>query len=95
MAYASYLTVVVLLGVYDQDAPEELLLARPNLYRQGRLGLVYKPHSFWITMADALYQSIVIFFLTEGVSECCVDFFLTLKSHQSSCSSQFGDCVVM
>jgi len=54
--------------VYDQDAPEELLLALPHLYRQGRLGLVYKPHSFWITMADSLYQSIVIFFLTEGVS---------------------------
>lgn len=54
--------------MYDQDAPEELLLALPNLYRQGRLGLVYKPHSFWITMADSLYQSIVIFFLTEGVS---------------------------
>lgn len=54
------------IGVYDQDAPEELLLALPNLYRQGRLGLVYKPHSFWITMADSLYQSIVIFFLTEG-----------------------------
>jgi phospholipid-translocating ATPase len=65
----------LLLGVYDQDAPEELLLTRPNLYRQGRLGLVYKPHSFWITMADSLYQSIVIFFLTEGVS---VDFFITL-----------------
>ena len=61
-------TVLWFLGVYDQDAPEELLLALPNLYRQGRLGLVYKPHSFWITMADSLYQSIVIFFLTEGVS---------------------------
>ncbi|KDR21129.1 putative phospholipid-transporting ATPase VD, partial [Zootermopsis nevadensis] len=56
----------LVIGVYDQDAPEDLLLARPNLYRQGRLGLVYKPHSFWITMADSLYQSIVIFFLTEG-----------------------------
>lgn len=63
-------TVLLFLGVYDQDAPEELLLARPSLYRQGRLGLVYKPHSFWITMADSLYQSIVIFFLTEGVSHC-------------------------
>jgi hypothetical protein len=63
-------TALLFLGVYDQDAPEELLLARPYLYRQGRLGLVYKPHSFWITMADSLYQSIVIFFLTEGVSHC-------------------------
>jgi len=61
-------TVLWFLGVYDQDAPEELLLALPSLYRQGRLGLVYKPHSFWITMADSLYQSIVIFFLSEGVS---------------------------
>ena len=61
-------TVLWFLGVYDQDAPEELLLALPYLYRQGRLGLVYKPHSFWITMADSLYQSIVIFFLAEGVS---------------------------
>jgi len=68
-------TVLWFLGVYDQDAPEELLLALPNLYRQGRLGLVYKPHSFWITMADSLYQSIVIFFLTEGVS------FLLLLHH--------------
>jgi hypothetical protein len=75
---ALHATVLVLSGVYDQDAAGELLLARPNLYRQGRLGLVYKPHSFWITMADALYQSIVIFFLTEGVSECCAGFLLTL-----------------
>lgn len=68
MMWPAFRTVLLLLGVYDQDAPEELLLARPNLYRQGRLGLVYKPHSFWITMADSLYQSIVIFFLAEGVS---------------------------
>ncbi|CAG2054143.1 unnamed protein product [Timema podura] len=53
-------------SVYDQDVPEEILLARPSLYRQGRLGSVYKPHSFWITVADALYQSIVIFFISEA-----------------------------
>jgi phospholipid-translocating ATPase len=54
--------------VYDQDAPAELLLSRPALYTQGRLGLVYRPHSFWLTIADAVYQSIVIFFITEAVS---------------------------
>ncbi|KAL0267650.1 UNVERIFIED_CONTAM: hypothetical protein PYX00_009855 [Menopon gallinae] len=54
------------IGVYEQDAPEELLMANPSLYKQGRLGLVYQPHSFWITMADSLYQSIVIFFITLG-----------------------------
>ncbi|KAK7867763.1 hypothetical protein R5R35_002262 [Gryllus longicercus] len=56
----------IAIGVYDQDVPEEILLARPHLYRQGRLGLVYQPHSFWITMADSLYQSIVIFFISEA-----------------------------
>jgi len=71
LSYGLYFIFLFLfLGVYDQDAPEDLLLNRPDLYKQGRLGLVYKPHSFWITMADSLYQSIVIFFLTEGVSEC-------------------------
>ncbi|KAK6617728.1 hypothetical protein RUM43_013956 [Polyplax serrata] len=54
------------IGVYEQDAPEELLMANPSLYSQGRLGLVYQPHSFWISMADSLYQSIVIFFITLG-----------------------------
>ncbi|PSN32447.1 hypothetical protein C0J52_17592, partial [Blattella germanica] len=52
----------------------DLLLTRPYLYRQGRLGSVYKPHSFWITMADSLYQSIVIFFLTEGVRTKLINF---------------------
>ncbi|XP_063240630.1 phospholipid-transporting ATPase VD isoform X2 [Bacillus rossius redtenbacheri] len=56
----------IAIGVYDQDVPQEILLARPGLYRQGRLSLVYKPHSFWITVADALYQSIVIFFISEA-----------------------------
>ncbi|XP_015605416.1 probable phospholipid-transporting ATPase VD isoform X2 [Cephus cinctus] len=54
------------LGIYDQIASDQVLLANPQLYRRGRLGLVYQPHSFWITMADALYQSIVIFFITEA-----------------------------
>jgi hypothetical protein len=55
-------------GVYDQDAPAELLLSKPALYKQGRLSLVYKSYSFWINMADALYQSIVIYFVSLAVS---------------------------
>ncbi|XP_044730312.1 phospholipid-transporting ATPase VB isoform X2 [Chrysoperla carnea] len=54
------------IGVHDRSAPEYLLMMEPYLYREGRLGLVYKPHSFWITMADALYQSIVIFFISQA-----------------------------
>lgn len=55
------------LGIYDQVASEEILMSTPQLYTRGRLGLVYQPHSFWITIADALYQSIIIFFVTEAV----------------------------
>ncbi|XP_014209403.1 probable phospholipid-transporting ATPase VA isoform X2 [Copidosoma floridanum] len=57
----------LILGVYDQIAPANLLIESPRLYERSRLASVYQPHSFWITMADALYQSIVIFFLTEAV----------------------------
>ena len=58
----------LVLGIYNQIAPAKLLLEKPGLYERGRLALVYQPHSFWITMADALYQSIIIFFLSEAVS---------------------------
>ncbi|XP_034945439.1 probable phospholipid-transporting ATPase VA isoform X2 [Chelonus insularis] len=53
-------------GIYDRIASSKILLSYPELYSRGRLGLVYKPHSFWITITDALYQSIVIFFITEA-----------------------------
>lgn len=33
---------------------------------QSRLGLAYRPHSFWIIMLDSLYQSLVIFFIAES-----------------------------
>ncbi|XP_008547483.1 phospholipid-transporting ATPase VD [Microplitis demolitor] len=54
------------IGVYDKIAPANILLSYPELYARGRLGLIYKSHSFWLTTADALYQSIVIFFVTEA-----------------------------
>ncbi|XP_026671394.1 probable phospholipid-transporting ATPase VA isoform X2 [Ceratina calcarata] len=57
----------LVLGIYDRVASPSVLLSMPHLYKRGRLGLVYQPHSFWITIADALYQSIVIFFINEGV----------------------------
>ncbi|KAL1116082.1 hypothetical protein AAG570_005577 [Ranatra chinensis] len=55
------------IGVYDQDAPEPLLLSRPYLYSVGRLDLAYRPHSFWLTTADSLYQSLAIFFIAVAV----------------------------
>lgn len=56
----------IAIGVYDQDAPDTLLLNNPYLYKTGRLGKVYKSYSFWLTMADSLYQSSVIFWVCTG-----------------------------
>ncbi|XP_075151273.1 phospholipid-transporting ATPase VD isoform X1 [Haematobia irritans] len=51
------------IGVYDQRVPEDLLLRNTYLYKNGRLGLAYKPHDFWIVLLDALYQSLIVFFI--------------------------------
>ncbi|CAH0560353.1 unnamed protein product [Brassicogethes aeneus] len=55
----------IVLGVYDKDAPSDLLRSKPYLYRAGRLGLVYRPYSFWLTMLDSVYQSLVIFYVCK------------------------------
>jgi hypothetical protein len=31
-----------------------------------RLETVYRPYSFWVNMAEALYQSLILFFLAYG-----------------------------
>uniref|UniRef100_A0A8D8GNP8 Phospholipid-transporting ATPase n=1 Tax=Culex pipiens TaxID=7175 RepID=A0A8D8GNP8_CULPI len=54
------------IGVYDKKIIDDLLLNYPRLYRHGRLGKGYKPHTFWIVMLDALYQSLVIFFVAKA-----------------------------
>lgn len=56
------------LGIYDRIAPASILLETPKLYERGRLALAYQPHYFWVTIADALYQSVVIFLVTTAVS---------------------------
>lgn len=56
-------------GVYDQDVPYRLLREKPYLYKRGRLSQVYKSSSFWMTMADSLYQSVVVFWLCKCAYE--------------------------
>ncbi|XP_052850847.1 phospholipid-transporting ATPase VD isoform X2 [Drosophila gunungcola] len=51
------------IGVYDKRVPEDLLLKNPYLYKNGRLSEAYRPHDFWLILLDALYQSLVIFFV--------------------------------
>ncbi|XP_050100213.1 phospholipid-transporting ATPase VA isoform X1 [Anopheles aquasalis] len=51
------------IGVYDKKIIDDLLLSYPRLYQHGRRGKGYKWSTFWIVMLDALYQSLVIFFV--------------------------------
>ncbi|XP_076320991.1 phospholipid-transporting ATPase VD-like isoform X2 [Tachypleus tridentatus] len=53
----------LVLGIYDQDCPADVLLRKPSLYSQGRHCSVYTKYSFWLNMLDSLYQSIIIFFV--------------------------------
>ncbi|UMM22668.1 hypothetical protein L5515_003775 [Caenorhabditis briggsae] len=53
----------LLFGCLDQDASAELLLDCPKLYGQGRLGKRYRWYSFWINMLDAIWQSLVVYFI--------------------------------
>lgn len=72
----------IILGIYDQDSPEEVLLEEPHLYAQGRTSSLYQPSSFWFNILDALYQSVVLFFIsalfTEGSQMGMYEFGMTV-----------------
>uniref|UniRef100_A0A7M4F0V8 Phospholipid-transporting ATPase n=1 Tax=Crocodylus porosus TaxID=8502 RepID=A0A7M4F0V8_CROPO len=50
-------------GVLDKDVPAEVLISVPQLYKSGQNMEDYQPHMFWMNMIDALYQSLVCFFI--------------------------------
>ncbi|XP_008496299.2 probable phospholipid-transporting ATPase VA [Calypte anna] len=50
-------------GVLDKDVPAEVLVAVPQLYKSGQNMEEYQPHMFWMNMIDAMYQSLVCFFI--------------------------------
>ncbi|XP_053167511.1 phospholipid-transporting ATPase VA isoform X2 [Hemicordylus capensis] len=51
-------------GVLDKDVPPDILIAVPQLYTSGQNMQEYQPHMFWMNMIDALYQSLVCFFIS-------------------------------
>ncbi|XP_004587525.2 phospholipid-transporting ATPase VB [Ochotona princeps] len=53
----------LMFGILDKDVCAETLLALPALYKSGQQSECYNPLTFWITMMDALYQSLVCFFI--------------------------------
>ncbi|KAM8765455.1 phospholipid-transporting ATPase VB isoform 2-T2 [Rhynchonycteris naso] len=50
-------------GILDKDVSAETLLALPELYKSGQDSECYNLLTFWISMMDAFYQSLVCFFI--------------------------------
>ncbi|XP_023080288.1 probable phospholipid-transporting ATPase VD isoform X2 [Piliocolobus tephrosceles] len=53
----------VIYGVLEKDVSAETLMQLPELYKSGQKSEAYLPHTFWITLLDAFYQSLVCFFV--------------------------------
>ncbi|XP_073913804.1 phospholipid-transporting ATPase VB isoform X4 [Castor canadensis] len=53
----------IIFGVLDKDVSAETLLALPELYKSGQNSECYNTMTFWISMLDAFYQSLVCFFI--------------------------------
>lgn len=53
----------VIYGVLEKDVSAETLLQLPELYQSGQKSEAYSPLTFWITLLDAFYQSLVCFFV--------------------------------
>ncbi|KAI9179525.1 phospholipid transporting ATPase [Blastocladiella emersonii ATCC 22665] len=63
--YNLFFTVMptMLLGILDQDVPANRALAFPKLYSAGLKQAYYNSAKFWVHILDALYQSVVCYFV--------------------------------
>ncbi|XP_076594615.1 phospholipid-transporting ATPase VB [Chaetodon auriga] len=53
----------IMFGIMDKDVSAEMLLGVPELYRTGQGAGEYRFTTFWASMLDAFYQSLVCFFI--------------------------------
>ncbi|KAM9679000.1 phospholipid-transporting ATPase VD [Trichechus inunguis] len=53
----------IIYGVLEKDVSAETLMQLPELYTSGQKSEAYLPLTFWITLFDAFYQSLVCFFV--------------------------------
>lgn len=53
----------IIYGVLEKDVSAETLVQLPELYQSGQASEAYLPLTFWITLLDAFYQSLVCFFV--------------------------------
>ncbi len=55
------------IGVFDQDVPDVFLTRYPHLYKQGRLGEVYKPvRSSFDVIVALLFDVMFLFSIRSG-----------------------------
>jgi len=57
----------VICGILDKDVPDPILTAKPDLYKSGQNSKLYSRKWFWLTILDALYESLVVFFVAFWV----------------------------
>uniref|UniRef100_A0A8C3R9T6 Phospholipid-transporting ATPase n=2 Tax=Timaliidae TaxID=9173 RepID=A0A8C3R9T6_9PASS len=53
----------IIYGVLDKDVSADILMELPQLYTMSQKSVAYLPSTFWITLLDAFYQSLVCFFV--------------------------------
>ncbi|XP_062379316.1 probable phospholipid-transporting ATPase VD [Sardina pilchardus] len=53
----------LLYGILDKDVSAETLLSIPQIYKSGQDSQAYLPSTFWLSILDAFYQSLVCFFV--------------------------------
>uniref|UniRef100_UPI0037E9513F phospholipid-transporting ATPase VB n=1 Tax=Semicossyphus pulcher TaxID=241346 RepID=UPI0037E9513F len=53
----------IMFGIMDKDVSAEMLLGVPQLYRTGQGEGDYNFSTFWVSILDAFYQSLVCFFI--------------------------------
>lgn len=53
----------IMFGIMDKDVSAEMLLGVPELYRTGQGAGEYNFVTFWVSILDAFYQSLVCFFI--------------------------------
>uniref|UniRef100_A0A3B5LL55 Phospholipid-transporting ATPase n=1 Tax=Xiphophorus couchianus TaxID=32473 RepID=A0A3B5LL55_9TELE len=56
-------TPPIMFGIFDKDVSVEVLQGVPELYRTGQRKGEYNFLTFWISILDAFYQSLVCFFI--------------------------------
>ncbi|KAE8209022.1 hypothetical protein CF327_g6946 [Tilletia walkeri] len=58
---------VIILGALDQDVNPSAIMANPSTYKRGIKGLEYTRGLFWWAVIDAIYQSVVCFFVPWAI----------------------------